>query len=109
MVGAATSDPAAAQAERETALREQYPGCIVMSAKRESDVAMMHAAIRKFFQKDLMEAELFLPWSSQQLRGKIFANCEVLDERADNEGAFLRVRGAAEVVEGLKEQLALKD
>ncbi len=97
-----------AQAEHEAALRAQYPDCIVMSAKREGDVANMHAAIRAFFQKDLMEAELFLPWSAQQLRGKIFANCEVLDERADNDGAFLRVRGEAGTVKGLREQLGAK-
>ncbi len=108
MVGKGSENTLAAQAERETSLRGQYPGCIVMSAKREADVAMMHTAIRQFFQNDLMEAELFLPWSSQQLRGKIFANCEVLEERADGEGAFLRVRGAVEVVEGLKGQLAAK-
>jgi len=108
MVGQGLDNAVAAQAEREAALREQYPGCIVMSAKREGDVANMHAAIRKFFQKNLVEAELFLPWSAQQLRGKIFADCEVLDERADNDGAFLRVRGDAETVRALQEQLAVK-
>ena len=96
---------AAAQAEREAALREQYPDCIVMSARRESDVAKLHVAIRAFFQRGLAEAELFLPWSAQQLRGKIFASCEVLEERADNDGAFLRVRGEAATVEALREQL----
>ena len=100
MVGDATL-----QTERETALREQYPDCIVMSAKRENDVAKLHAAIRAFFQRGLVEAELFLPWSAQQLRGKIFASCEVLDERADNDGAFLRVRGEAGTVKDLREQL----
>jgi GTP-binding protein HflX len=96
---------AAAQAEREAALREQYPGCVVMSARLETDVAKMHAQIRAFFQKELVEAELFLPWSAQQLRGKIFASCEVLGERADNDGAFLRVRGEAESVKSLQEEL----
>ncbi len=97
-----------AQAARETELRGQYPDCIVMSAKHAGDVADMHAAIRKFFQKDLVEAELFLPWSAQHLRGKIFAECEVLDERADNDGAFLRVRGNGDTVKGLQEQLGDK-
>ncbi len=99
---------AAEQAEREAALRAQYPECIVMSAKREGDVTKLHAAIRAFFQRGLVETELFLPWSAQQLRGKIFASCEVLDERADNDGAFLRVRGEAATVEGLRELLGMK-
>jgi GTPase len=99
---------AAAQAARETELRAQYPDCIVMSARRESDVAKMHAAICAFFQRGLIEAELFLPWSAQQLRGKIFASCEVLGEHADDDGAFLQVRGEAGIVNALREQLVAK-
>ena len=96
---------AAAQAEREAALREKYPNCIVMSARRPEDVAKLHQAIVAFFQRDLIEAELFLPWSAQQLRGAIFATCEVLGERAEEEGAFFSVRGEQAVLDGLREQI----
>ncbi|HEY8855846.1 MAG TPA: GTPase HflX, partial [Rugosibacter sp.] len=74
---------AAAQAEKEATLREKYPDCIVMSSRRPEDVAQLHKAIVAFFQRDLIEAELFLPWSAQQLRGAVFATCEVLTERAE--------------------------
>ncbi len=97
-------DPAA-QADREAMLQAKYPDCIVMSAQRSADVAMLHEAIIAFFRKDLVEAELFLPWAAQKLRGQIFANCEVLEERADGEGAFLRVRGERETLNDLSEQL----
>ena len=96
---------AAAQAEREAVLREKYPNCIVMSARRPEDVAKLHKVIIAFFQRDLSEAELFLPWSAQQLRGAIFATCEVLAERAEEEGAFFQVRGEQAVVDNLREQL----
>lgn len=95
---------AAAQAEREAALRAQYPDCIVMSARNEADVARLHAAIRDFFQRDLVEAELLLPWSAQRMRGEIFSSCEVLEERADEAGALLRVRGERATVEALSAQ-----
>ena len=97
---------AAAQTDHEAALRAQYPDCIVMSAKRPDDVAKLHKTIVDFFQQDLVEAELFLPWSAQQLRGEIFARCEVLSERADGEGAFFRVRGGQEALDGLTERLS---
>jgi len=89
----------------ETALRAKHPGCIVMSAKREGDVARLREAIVAFFQRDLVEAELFLPWSAQNLRGEIFASCQVLEERAEGEGALLRVRGDAGAVKRLRELL----
>jgi len=98
---------AAAQAERETMLHAQYPDCIVMSAHRNEDVARLHKAIVAFFQQDLVEAELFLPWSAQKLRGEIFSSCVVLEERADAEGTFLRVRGEREAMTGLSEKLGL--
>lgn len=96
----------AAQVECEAMLHAKYPNCIVMSAHRNDDVAMLRQAIVAFFQQDLVEAELFLPWSAQKLRGEIFSSCVVLEERADGEGAFLRVRGPREAVKGLAERLS---
>jgi GTP-binding protein HflX len=88
----------------ESGLRARYPGAIVMSAKREGDIAKLREAISAFFQKSQVEAELFLPWSAQNQRGEIFATCTVLEERADNDGAFLRVRGEPEAVRRLHDQ-----
>jgi GTPase len=95
----------AAQAECEAALKLQYPGCIVMSAKRPEDVAKLHQTIVEFFQQDLVETEIFLPWSAQQLVGDIYATCKVLEERSDEDGTFYRVRGATQALEHLREQL----
>ena len=92
----------------EVALRARHPGGIVMSARREGDVAKLRAAIIAFFQKDLVEAELFVPWSAQQLRGEIFENCEVLEEKSGNDGTTLRVRGEPEAVKRLRKQLGRK-
>jgi len=90
------------QAEREAALRAAYPDCEVMSARRPDDVAKLRGKIVAYFQKDLIEAELFLPWSAQQLRGDIYAHCEVLEERADGDGAFFHVRGEPDMIENLR-------
>ena len=95
---------AEAQAACEAALREKYPDCIVMSARRPDEVAKLHQAIVTFFRQDLVEAELFLPWTAQQWRGELFARCEVLEERADGEGAFFRVRGEPETLKELTAQ-----
>jgi GTP-binding protein HflX len=101
--GHPVGDPAF-QAEREAALRAQYPGCIVMSARRPGDIAKLREAIVAFFERRLVEAELFLPWSAQKQRAQIFATCTVLEERADADGAFLRVRGEPEAVKRLRDQ-----
>jgi GTP-binding protein HflX len=99
---------AAAQAECEAALRAKYPDCIVMSARRPDEVAKLHHKIVEFFQQDLVETEIFLPWTAQQLRGEIYANCQVLEERSDNDGAFFRVRSEADVIKNIREQCGVE-
>jgi len=93
------------QAAHARALREQYPKCVVMSAVDKDDVARLHKAIRAFFNKRLVTAELFLPWSAQHLRGDLFANCEVLEEQADAEGASFSVRGERKDIAALRERI----
>lgn len=95
-------DPVA-QNERTAELQEKYPGCVVLSARRKEDVAELHKTIMHFFQQQLTESEIFLPWSEQGLRGEIFASCHVIEERADEKGAFFRFLAAPDVVARLCE------
>ena len=94
-----------AQAAKAKELRARYPKCVVISAIDPADVAKLHKAVRAFFARGLVKAELFLPWSLQKLRGEVFDTCEVLEERVEAEGAFIRVRGEREVIESLKQRI----
>ncbi|MCL6262502.1 GTPase HflX [Craterilacuibacter sp. RT1T] len=93
------------QAARTAELQQRYPGCVVMSARRPEEVASLHAMIVSFFQQDLVEDALLLPWSAQQLRGEIYSHCQVLEERAEEEGSWFRVRGEPEKLRSLHAQL----
>ncbi|MBR0564874.1 GTPase HflX [Azoarcus sp. L1K30] len=97
---------AAAQTACEAVLHARYPDCVVVSARRPEDVARLRARIVSFFQQNLVAAELFLPWSAQQLRKQIYASCEVIAERADEDGATFQVRGERGLVDRLREQFA---
>jgi GTP-binding protein HflX len=88
----------ASQQERSAQLQAKYPGCVVVSALRKQDIATLHQAVIAVFQRDLVESQLFLPWAAQALRGELFASCEVLEERADEAGAFFRFRALPAVV-----------
>jgi hypothetical protein len=55
------------------ALLARWPDAVVLSAKDPADVARLHGALAAFFARDLVEAELRVPWDRQQLRGEIFA------------------------------------
>ena len=97
---------AAAQAEREAALQARYPDCVVMSARRPDEVAKLRQKIVTFFQQDLVEADIFLPWSEQQMRGEIYASCQVLEENSDDHGSLLKIRGEPNVVDRLTQRFS---
>jgi GTP-binding protein HflX len=99
-------DNESAQTQRSEELQAKYPGCIVLSAHCKDDITSLHQAVVHVFQQQLIESEIFLPWSAQELRGEIFASCEVLEERADADGAFFRFRAAPDVVARLSELAA---
>ena len=87
-----------ARKEAVAALLARWPDALVMSAKSEADVARLHAELAAFFTHDLVEAELRVPWDRQQLRGEIFAACEVVEERTEADAAVFRVRAHRETI-----------
>jgi len=99
-------DRVADEAKTAEELHLRWPGSLVVSAKREPDVARVHAAIFGFFAHDLVEADLRVPWDRQELRREIFDGCQVLDERAEEEAAVFKVRAHPEVIARISRRLA---
>jgi GTP-binding protein HflX len=94
--------PEEARASTAAGLLARWPEALVMSAKDAGDVTRLHARLAAFFAGDLVEAELRVPWDRQQLRGEIFAACEVVAERAEPDGAVFHVRAHPETIERLR-------
>ena len=84
------------------ALLHRWPEAIVLSARRPDDVSGLHARIVSFFARDLVEGEVRVPYDRQQMRGEIFAACEVLEESYDDAGVIFRVRTRPEMLERLQ-------
>jgi len=89
-----------ARATAELALR--WPDAVVMSARNAEDVADLRARLIAFFARDLIEGEVHVAYDRQQLRGEIYAGCEVLGERYDETGVIFQVRAHPAVLERLR-------
>lgn len=83
--GPAPSDGAASDSSA-------YAGAIQVSAKDASDVARVRQAIIDFFDRDLEQTEIFVPYNRQELRGVLYENAEVIAERFDEQGIYFSVR-----------------
>jgi GTPase len=84
------------------ALLARWPEAVVLSARRPDDVTNLHARLVSFFNRDLVEGEVRVPYHRQQLRGEIFAACEVIAESYDDQGVIFRVRARPELLERLQ-------
>jgi len=89
-------------AARREALAGAYPDALLLSAKSADDVAALHARIVEFFERDMVEEELLVPYSQQRLVGEIHAACRVLAERCDESGRHLRIRANPAVLARLR-------
>lgn len=95
---------AAQQAVRAT-VAERWPGSLVVSARRAEDVARVREAFVAFFSRDLVEAELRVGYDRQDLRGEIYAACQVLGETYDEAGVVFRARALRHVLDRLRERI----
>jgi GTP-binding protein HflX len=74
------------------ALRERYPGAVLLSAHAPEDVAALRQSVLDYFEAQMVEAELLLPYASQGRIGEVYENARVLSETFDQAGRLMRVR-----------------
>ncbi|MGH7788685.1 MAG: GTPase HflX [Candidatus Binatia bacterium] len=87
------------------ALAAEYPDALLLSAKSPTDVAALHQHLVAFFERDMVEDELVVPYALQRVVSEIHASCRVLTEQCDQSGTRLRVRGRPDVVARLRAAL----
>ena len=90
------------EASRRAALAEAHPEAVVMSTRSRDDVAALRERLIAFFERDMVEEELLLPYVQQRLLGEIHASCRVLGEHCDEAGWHLRLRADPAVLARLR-------
>jgi GTP-binding protein HflX len=73
-------------------LRARFPGAILLSAHAPEDVAALRQEVLDFFEAQMVEAELLIPYASQGRIGEVYENARVLSETFDEAGRCVRVR-----------------
>jgi GTP-binding protein HflX len=73
-------------------LVKRFPGAIPLSAHAPTDVATLRQTILDFFEPQMVEAELLIPYASQGRIGEVYENARVLAETFDEAGRRMRVR-----------------
>jgi GTPase len=74
------------------ALKARHPGAILLSAHAPEDVAALRQTVLDFFEAQMVEAELRIPYASQNRIGEVYESARVLSETFDEAGRCMRVR-----------------
>ena len=74
------------------ALKERFPGAILLSAHAPEDIAALRQTVLDFFEAQMVEAELLIPYASQGRIGEVYETARVLSETFDQAGRCVRVR-----------------
>jgi len=89
-------------AEERAALTDEFPDAMQISALAPEDVDRTHAAIVQFFERDMVEGELFVSYAEPRRIHEIHEACRVLSETHEEQGTRVLVRAPAGVLERLR-------
>jgi GTP-binding protein HflX len=89
-------------AEARARIAAAHTGELLLSAKLPEDVHTLRERILAFFERDMQEEDLLVPYALQRLVAEAHAKGHVLAERHDADGTHLRVRATPEVLARLR-------
>ena len=79
------------------ALAQEFPDAIMMSSKAKEDVRTLRDRILSYFETEMIDGDLFIPYLAQGIVGDVRSRVRVLNESYDEFGVTLRVRAYSDV------------
>jgi GTP-binding protein HflX len=81
---------------QQQALRAEFPESVLISTRSTEDLSRLRELLSGFFEKDMQDAELLVPYSTKGAIGEIRRLMRVLDESYNETGVILKVRSREE-------------
>jgi GTPase len=93
------------EAERES-LQREFPDALQVSSRSPADVARVHAALIAHFERDLEEAEIFVPWAKSALANTVHEAGRVVSEVHEDEGTRFVVKAPQQDIARIQRALS---
>ncbi|HMS83706.1 MAG TPA: GTPase HflX [Nitrospira sp.] len=87
-------------------LKTEYPDAVLLSTRSRDDLTALRERIMGYFEREMIDEELHLPFTAQKLLAEIRARMRILSEQYDAEGVRIRVRSTPEHLATIKQKLA---
>jgi GTP-binding protein HflX len=87
-------------------LKAEYPDALFLSTRSKEDLKALREHIMTYFESDMIDEELCIPFTAQGVIGEIRARMRILSEEYNAEGLTIRVRSTLENLSLIKQKLA---
>lgn len=92
--------------EQVQSLKTEYPDAIMISTRDKNDLSALRDKIMSYFETDMQDEDIFVPYTAKGIIGEIRAKMKVLAENYDEKGVNLKVRSHSETIANLKKKIA---
>lgn len=89
-------------------LKREFPEAVLISTRSKEDIATLREKIIKFFEKEMIEEEILVPYTAEGAIGEIRSSMRVIKESFEEEGTRILLRTRKDPLEKLKKKYGLK-
>lgn len=90
-------------------LRAEFPDAVMLSTISKDDVKMLREKILTYFEGDMTDEDIFVPYTAKGIIGDIRMRARVLAESYNELGVNLKIRTTAETLAQLQKKLVKKE
>ena len=88
-------------------LQAEFPEAVFISTRRPEDIKMLREKILSYFESDMLDEDLFVPYTAKGIIGDVRAKMRVLAESYDEKGVTLKVRSSLEKLEEIRKRIRI--
>ncbi len=94
-------------AEEVASLQAEYPEAFLLSTRYKEDLQALREKLLSYFESDMLDVDLFIPYTTPSAIGEIRSRMRVLAEAYDGNGTTLKVRALKENIDYIKRKFEL--
>ena len=89
-------------------LTQEFPGAILASTRKKEDMQNLRDKILSFFEKDMVEEEIFARYDMPGVVGEVRSNMRVIKESFEDLGVRFTVKARPSDLEKIQKKFGLK-
>ncbi len=94
-------------AKESAELQAEFPDAILLSTRDPKDLSSLRDKLLSYFEGDMIDEDLFIPYTTASAIGEIRSRMRVLSENYNEKGTTLRVRALKESLDYIKRKFEL--